>query len=865
MAKPQRISKYTRIKGGEKNEKTGIDWTRPELEKVYELYIEIGGIGIHERNPKIHDLAKRLDRTPRSVENQLLGFRKIDKGETGRQNYNRLISVIWKAKTEQKTAISEEDGFHFRISSALKDIIGRDLITDEYIAVFELVKNSYDAYATRVDIHFENIYSNDAKIIIKDNGKGMDNDDLKNKWLFVAYSAKKEGTEDDSFDYRDNIYKKRAFAGAKGIGRFSCDRLGAKLHLETTKKSNLGRTEVLLTDWGQFEESAVTEFVDISVKHYTKETNDYGLSHGTALCITELRNEWDRNKLLRLKNSLAKLINPNKDKGEQSFNIYINVPEEAENDSKQQDERQQINGKIKNFIFETLGLKTTKIEASISQDGETISTVLSDGGSRIYRIVEKNKYNLLDSVDCTLYYLNQAAKLTFIHRMGVSSKEYGHVFLYKNGFRIYPYGEWGDDPLKIDARKNQGIRRFLGTRELIGQIEIYSDTDQLKETSSRGDGLIRTQTYEQLELFFWDVLKRLEKYVVDVQKWGLSIETDDGSGMRESVISLLSKLTSSDSIIEFEYPENFYEIIESHQSQSAIKVLENLNRIALNSEDNELLEEVTRANRVLHDIREAKYEVEKERDNIETEKIRVEEKLKIKEVEVELLKETSNEDIVELMSIEHHVNQATFRVIEYLQDLITIAKEDSKYKEQIIECVDKIALENQKIASLVKFVSKANFDLLSASVTQNIVQYISEYIKNVYKRDKIKIINKTLVKNVNITTSGVEFITTFIPLELNIVIDNLLDNSFKASATDVEINLTVVNGNLRIDYSDNGIGINEIIKDEIFNFGVTTTSGSGIGLYHSRKIIESLGGKIYLKDSKNGANFILEIPQNTTL
>jgi DNA mismatch repair ATPase MutL len=76
----------------------------------------------------------------------------------------------------------------FKISSALKNIIGRDLITDDFIAVFELVKNSYDAHATKVEVIFENIYTNRGKIIIKDNGKGMGYQDLLDKWLFVARS-----------------------------------------------------------------------------------------------------------------------------------------------------------------------------------------------------------------------------------------------------------------------------------------------------------------------------------------------------------------------------------------------------------------------------------------------------------------------------------------------------------------------------------------------------------------------------------------------------------------------------------------------------------------------------------------------------
>ncbi len=62
----------------------------------------------------------------------------------------------------------------FKVGSYLKNIIGKDLITDDYIAVFELVKNSYDAHAKNVEITFE-----DDKIIIADDGKGMSLDDLK--------------------------------------------------------------------------------------------------------------------------------------------------------------------------------------------------------------------------------------------------------------------------------------------------------------------------------------------------------------------------------------------------------------------------------------------------------------------------------------------------------------------------------------------------------------------------------------------------------------------------------------------------------------------------------------------------------------
>ena len=149
----------------------------------------------------------------------------------------------------------------FKVSAELKNILGKDLITSPNIAVLELVKNSYDAHATKVEITF-----GEDSLVIADNGKGMSLDDLKNKWLFVAYSAKSDGTEDES--YRGKI--NRRFAGAKGIGRLSCDRLARYLKLET--KSAEGFPEILNVDWKAFEENQQKEFDEVSVQHETVKT-----------------------------------------------------------------------------------------------------------------------------------------------------------------------------------------------------------------------------------------------------------------------------------------------------------------------------------------------------------------------------------------------------------------------------------------------------------------------------------------------------------------------------------------------------------------------------------------------------------------
>ena len=77
------------------------------------------------------------------------------------------------------------DFLNFKVSSELKSILGRDLIVNDYIAILELVKNSYDAYATLVEIRFE-----DDRIVISDNGKGMSLTDIKEKWRLATMEIK---------------------------------------------------------------------------------------------------------------------------------------------------------------------------------------------------------------------------------------------------------------------------------------------------------------------------------------------------------------------------------------------------------------------------------------------------------------------------------------------------------------------------------------------------------------------------------------------------------------------------------------------------------------------------------------------------
>lgn len=89
--------------------------------------------------------------------------------------------------------------------------------------------------------------------------------------------------------------------------------------------------------------------------------------------------------------------------------------------------------------------------------------------------------------------------------MGIESVNYGSVFIYKNGFRVYPYGEPEKDFMNIDRRKAQGYNRYLGTREICGRIDIFGDNRGFVETSSRNNGFISSYETDELEDFFMNI------------------------------------------------------------------------------------------------------------------------------------------------------------------------------------------------------------------------------------------------------------------------------------------------------------------------------------------------------------------------
>lgn len=556
-----------------------------------------------------------------------------------------------------------ENSLQFKISSALKDLVGKDLITSDNVAIFELVKNSYDAYANHVVITFSK-----NKITIADNGKGMSLSDLKDKWLFLGFSAKKDGTEDEVNDkqksYRDKI--RRFYAGAKGIGRFSCDRLGRLLTITTKTRDSL-LAEQILVDWANFEVDQKIEFDNVDVEHRTLNVGNVfpnKESHGTIIEIEELHDEetpWTRKHILELKRSLQKLINPYSETND--FVIEIICERERKMDfQKLQDgvgfDRDIVNGPLKNSITEILKLKTTQIDVKIS-DG-FVYTTLTDRGVDIYRIREHNiHFPLIKNATVSLSFLNRAAKYNFTRLMGIDSINFGSVFLFRNGFRILPFGETGDDSWGIDFRAQQGRARYLGSRDLMGRVDVtVEDVNELKEASSRDSGLIDTPMSRQVKDLYKLCHKRLERYVVGVL-WGESFlrneyfknddvawnarkelqkvdkDSEDPSfilhssfGSKIDFVRLVKTLTSDNNVEVLAYNSDLANFVTSSLEPQDIKLqfISDLETIARRTGNQSLENSVEEAKRKIEEISRQKEEAERKAAEAESRQREAEEK-----------------------------------------------------------------------------------------------------------------------------------------------------------------------------------------------------------------------------------------------
>lgn len=732
--------------------------------------------------------------------------------------------------------------YSFKANVRLKDIIGQGLINNSNIAIIELIKNARDAKSKSVNVHFSNanIIQDSSKIVVQDFGNGMSLDDVVNKWLNIAYSEKR-------------LNDKGGLAGDKGIGRFSCDRLGRKLDIYTKTKS--GDLVHLFVNWLDFEVDDIDMEISsieltpnvISDVEFTKKTQLENFSSGTCLVISDLREVWGVNELPRLKKELERfIIDP-----EKTFSVHL-----RSNDVKDENGRLTYNEVIENKLATKLDDKSISVRSVVSENGKVIETELRHYGTIILSYEEDNPYSELRNIKAHIHYLNPASKVSFKNITGFTSFEYGSVMLFLNGFRVMPYGEPKDDWLQLNQRKAQGTMRHLGTRELFGIVEINDIGRKFSPVSSR-EGMENNLAFRQLAdlseslgpkgaLAFAPALIRvLEKFVVDGIDWD-RVNPKSGEYSRDEIIGALDDFLSSQKSRAL--IRNVY-VNEAEISNIASKKIE---------EYDEFIEDLTKRveGKSVYELTPAeKRDVKKyivRQDTIVTQKEKTNKDYKQKiivETKKRMYAESNPKtDSVRYREITHHIENETKEIHRELREALNYGRHRTGDNfERTLETIEAALFRVNKIQKLSKIITKSSFDLMSDFHRGDYFIGVEEYINEITNIGATWGINLSFENN-----DAIQLVLNFSPLEQAMLVDNAIDNAMTASAKNIKVRVNQDDEYYILDFIDDGDGLTEKYNsEELFHAGISTTTGTGIGLNQIKKVIENLEGKVSISNNRS--------------
>ncbi|WKC44096.1 sensor histidine kinase [Pseudomonas veronii] len=415
----------------------------------------------------------------------------------------------------------------FRPRARIMKTLGEELISNDTVAIIELVKNAYDADAKDVLIKFDDdLEEGKGFIEVIDNGVGMDINTIRNAWMEPATPTKKKD--------KSSPNGSRRVLGEKGVGRFAASRLANSLELISRKSASSNEVYAFF-DWTQFddEEKFLDEIkIETSVRAPEEILpNDFfdlkGPAQGTILRMGGLRNSWDEMAFLALQRGLSRLVSPFSDID--GFKIRISAPSTYGKFSKNIEPPQSI--KYPHYT----------VSGKINADGsfKLIYTVVAEGNPipLTGRLVSTpdgrwellGESNLPDEenfrapecgpldIELRIWDRDDLGNIVQMIKSSISNvrkdlDSFAGVNIYRDGFRVLPYGEPNNDWLRLDLRRVQNPTLRLSNNQIFGYVQITADGNpELKDQSNR-EGLRESQAYYDLREIMITILSRMETY-----------------------------------------------------------------------------------------------------------------------------------------------------------------------------------------------------------------------------------------------------------------------------------------------------------------------------------------------------------------
>ncbi|WP_026968208.1 ATP-binding protein [Algoriphagus terrigena] len=757
-------------------------------------------------------------------------------------NYSRIL--------ELSTQLASFDNEHVRFSvdAGVIDRLGRELVARHETAVSELVKNAYDADSTYVEIIFHDANLSGGTLTLEDDGHGMTKDQLVNGFMKISSS--------DKFHNPISPTYKRARAGKKGIGRFATQRLGSKLTIVTQTDESLFALKIEI-DWSHFDKDQNLIVISNAITEVPKERQK-----GTTLTISNLRETWTGAAIRRVYKYSIDVIQP----------FPLSKSDSSQNDLKSDliefsdpgfEIRcwQSINGGLEEVAdSDTMIFEHALAEISGEVDGvgngswDISSPKLglydhSDISSSVR--IEGQSFKHIRNVRFKAYY--------FIYNIGMIPKmvtgyiqqkanEAGGFRLYRNGFRVLPYGEPQNDWLGLDeSLRRRVILPSHGNNNFFGFVEITDPSNiTFHELSSR-EGLFKDAAYDELVDFVYRSILGSVLRIADFRKkkqtTGQKNYLKEERTAAEEVSDLAGELEGLADEIDKEKDDKLSNGIRTN-------------------------EEPDRGSEDKNEKRNESSEDRSKRFREFAEKLRA---------AAESLEEIGMLRVLAGLGLT--IGEFTHEIKQYLPAFDV----DSEY---LIDNTDE-GSELQKRALRLK-TSFNSFNTYASYFDETISQNVQRELTVIELRDVINRFLTVIVPDTersSLTVSPIFsdyglFTCKMHPSEWASILYNLYSNSKKA------IKRAKILGNIRIkagktdevvylEFSDNGDGIPPENEEKVFKAFFTTSSqaghsgtiheeiaGTGLGLKIISDIVLSYGGEIFLSSPDEGykTTFRIEVP-----
>lgn len=710
--------------------------------------------------------------------------------------------------------------FHPRAFSAF----GSDLVTNDGVALTELVKNSYDAYASCVAIIFGSDSVNGQYIEIIDDGLGMTQEIVKNAWAVIATPYKMEHPS------VERNGKKRMVSGNKGLGRFSAARLGKKMQIITYNEADVCFSAEI--NWETFVRSESIDKCKVFLKEYSrnallkeiKEKTKTTNKTGTIIKIYDLNDNWnEESKINSLKASLARLISPFDNVDDFSIVLYLGKMGEAI--------KIEPHPFIKNPVYSICGevdnngnirwtykyapkgkvLKTKKdiIDWNVASQGfDRGSSILAS----VDNVKDREEYHCgRFSFEIRAWDLDTDSIADIHETFNIRKREirqtishYKGLSVYRDNILVLPKSEATKDWLGIDIRRVSALGKRLSTSQMVGILSITSENNpELKDTTDR-EKLVDTDEYKQF-------CKVTESIILTLENLRNMDKKSNNVLKNPTLTDLLSPLEPSalESKIELMIQgggssEDILDVIHEYSADTE-KNLNELNDRLIYYAQTASLGSISVV--IMHEIRSGMTVIKRFLNRIK---------------KILPVNDARTQEYYEDADASHQ------RLLEVANSFAPLYKKDiykEKHKTQVVDAV------------------KSSVRLIKAKKEAKNVEFILDVDQNC--------------------------ICTMHIGEFQTVLINLLDNACywlrNTENKKIKISTRILQNTKKIELivSDNGPGVIEEEKQKIFQPGVTAKpQGIGMGLVIVTELLNNHNCKIRLETpgEYKGATFVFDVP-----